>query len=280
MRKIKETKDNKLLEKMKAANLNPNEWVLANEGANKVKCYSTRQIKKLGENGIERVGTKKIDNTVLYNIRDILQYAANHQEKPILSPVWDELTFLSDEYFYPIVGYDYKYFISNKCRVINATKGQILTPKPQKDINGRLTGYLVVGLTKGNKLKTISIHRLVGKTQCPNAFDYDILHHINNTKHNGLYDNRASNILPIANEDIHNELHRLMNNDKKAYREMVTKLKKENKQKVYKIPDLDFESDANYNYWMLINASGYKEYQKSGDVPLDCILMQIAEAKE
>lgn len=60
---------------------------------------------------------------------------------------------------------------------------------------------------------------------------------------------------------------------------MISKLRKENKQTVYKIPDLDFESDDNFNYWMLVNADGYKEYQKSGDVPLNCILMQIAEAK-
>lgn len=279
MRKIKATKDNKLLEEMKKANLNPDEWVLAREASNIVKCYSSNQIEKLGEKGVERVGTEKIGDTKLYNLKDILQYAANNHKKPILSPVWNELTFLPGEYFYPLVGYDLRYFVSNKQRVIDATNCRLLTPQPHKN-KGILSGYQTVTLMKDGKPKNEKIHRLVGKTQCPNAFNHNIFHHINNTKHNGLYDNRVSNILPIANEDVHNELHRLMKEDMKAYKEMVTKLKKENKQKVYKIPDLDFESDVNYNYWMLVNAAGYKEYKESGDVPLDCILMQIAEAKE
>lgn len=279
MRKIKETKDSKLLEEMKNENLNPNEWVLAREGANKVKYYSSRQIERLGTKGVERVGTVTIGNTKLYNMKDILQYAANNQKKPMLSPVWNELTFLPGEHFYPLVGYDLRYFVSNKQRVIDATNGRVLTTHPHRN-KGILSGYLTVTLMKDGKTKTEKVHRLIGKTQCPNAFNHNIFHHINNTKHNGLYDNRASNILPIANEDVHNELHRLMKEDKKAYKKMVAEIKKENKQKVYKIPDLDFESDANYNYWMLINETGYKEYKESGDVPLDCILIQIAEAKE
>lgn len=279
MRKPKTTKDTKLLKEMKRQNLDPKEWVLLEEAANN-SIYSSRQIRKLSDKGIERIGTKKIGNTVLYNIKDILQYAANHQEKPILSPVWDELTFLPDEHLYPLVGYDLKYFVSNKQRIIDVTNGRILTSHPHIDNKGRLTGYLCVTLMKNGKPKTEKIHRLMGKTQCPNAFNYDIYHHINKTKRNGLYDNRASNILPVINDDVHNELHKLMDEDKKAYKEMVAKIKMENKQKVYKIPNLDFESDEHFNYWMIINAVGYKEYKKSGDVPPDCILMQMAEAKE
>ncbi len=268
-----------LLEEMKKQNLNPNEWVILQEATDKT-IYSKRQIKKLAEKGNERIGTIKIGNTVLYNIKDILQYEANHQEKPILSPVWDELTFLPGEHFYPLIGYDHRYFISNEQRVIDETIGQILTPQPQIDREGKQTGYLQVTLIKNRKPKKEKIHRLVGKTQCPNAFNHDIFHHINNTKYNGLYDNRASNILPVINKDIHDKLHNLMDKDKRAYKEMVAKIKKENKQKVYKIPNLDFKNDEHFNYWMLINAAGYKEYKKNGNVPLDCILMQIAEVKK
>ncbi len=274
-----QSKNTYLLEEMKKQNLNPNEWVILQEATDKT-IYSKRQILKLAEKGNERIGTKKINNTVLYNIKDILQYAANHQEKPILNPVWDELTFLPGEHFYPLIGYDHRYFISNEQRVIDETTGQILTPQPQISREGNQTGYLQVTLTKNGKSKNEKIHRLVGKTQCPNVFNYDIFHHINNAKHSGLYDNRASNILPVINKDIHDELHKLMNNNQKAYKEMVAKIKKENRQKVYKIPDLDFKNDEHFNYWMLINAAGYKEYKKSGNVPLGCILMQIAEAKE
>lgn len=217
MAKKKTTKSNELLEEMKKAGLDPNEWVLAREGSDKVKCYSYKQIQKLGEYGIERVGTETIGNTKLYNLKDILQYAANNHNQPILSPVWNELTFLPGEHFYPLVGYDLRYMVSNEQRVIDATNCRLLTPQLHKN-KGILSGYLTVTLMKDGKPINEKLHRLMGKTQCPNAFNYDIFHHINNTKHNGLYDNRASNILPIANKDIHNELHMLMKKDKKAYK--------------------------------------------------------------
>lgn len=271
--------ETKLIEAIKKQNLNPKEWVTAKEGANIIKIYSSKQIHSLGEKGVERVGKIKIGGTVVYNLKDILQYAANHQKKPILSPVWDELKFLEGEHLYPLVGYDLKYFISNKQRVFDLSNGRMLTAQPHRNDKGNLTGYATVCLLKDGKPKQQAIHRLIGKTQCPNVFNYDIYHHISNVRHNGLYDNRASNILPVANTEVHNKLHHLMTNDKKAYAEMVAKIKKDNKQKVYKIPDLDFGSNEHYSYYMLINAAGYKAYKKSGDVPLDCILMQIAEAK-
>ena len=230
MAKKKITKSNELLAEMKITGLDPDEWVLAREASNKVKCYSYKQIQKLGEKGVERVGTEIIGNTKLYNLKDILQYAANNHKKPTLNPVWNELTFLPGEHFYPLVGYDLRYFVSNKQRFIDATNCQLLTPQLHFDNKGRMTGYLTVTLMKDGKPKNEKLHRLVGKTQCPNAFNHDVFHHINNTKRSGLYDNRASNILPIANGVVHNKLHKLMKEDKKAYKEMIAKLKKENKQ--------------------------------------------------
>lgn len=275
---MKETKKDNLIEEMKKQNLNLREWATLEEAADKCR-YSKPQINKLAEKGNERIGTIKISNTVLYNLKDILQYEANHQKRPILSPVWDELTFLPGEHFYPLIGYDLKYFISNKNRVIDATNGRVLTPHPHKNVEGKLTGYSCVTLMKDGKNKTEKIHRLVGKTQCPNVFNYNIFHHISKAKHNGLYDDRASNILPVINMDVHDELHKLMDKDKKAYKEMIAKMKKSNKQKIFKIPDLDFASDEHFNYYMMVNKVGYKEYQKSGTVPLNCILQQRAEVK-
>lgn len=273
------TKTNKklLLDEIRMQHLNENEWVSLEEASSNC-IYSKKQIQKLAEKGNERIGTVKINNTVLYSMKDILQYASNHQKKPILSPVWDAIEPLNDEVWYPLLGYDKKYFITNKLRVMDASNGQILTPQPHKDKDGRLTGYLSVTLMKNGKGKIEKIHRLVGKTQCPNAFNYNIFHHINNDKYNGLYDNSPSNILPVVNEYEHQELHRLLDSDKKEYKKMVDKIKRRNKQKVYKIPDLDFPNTEHFNYWMIINEKGYKQYKKCGDVPLDCILQEIAEA--
>lgn len=271
------TKSTDLLKEMEIQNLDPKEWVLLEEAANR-SVYSKRQIKKLAEKGIERIGTIKINNTILYNIKHISQYAANHQKKPILSPVWDEIEPIEGEIFYPLYGYDNKYFVTNKLRVIDCSNGQVLTTHPKFDKNGKDTGYRQVTLRKNGKDKNEILHRLVGLTQCPNALGNNIFHHI---KICFPSDDRASNLLPVANKDIHDKLHKLLREgNKEEYKKMVAEIKRENRQKVYKIPDLDFESDEHFNYWMLINEAGYKEYIKCGDVSLDCILQQIAEVKE
>ena len=278
------SKNQDLLKEMKKHNLNTNEWVLLDEATNNCK-YSKRQIQKLAEKGNERIGTVKIKNTVLYNMKHILQYEANHQQKPILNPVWDEITLNKGEAWYPLDGYDNKYFITDQLRVIDLSTGQVLTPQPQKDIHGKETGYLQLTLRKNGKDKTEKIHRLTGKLFCKNVLNKDIFHHIDGDKSN----NKASNILPVWFEQ-HNELHKILpkgkilkdltQEDKNKYLEMVKLIKAENKQRLYKIPHLDYKPNENYNYFMFITTEGYKNYKAHNDVPLDCIVMECAEPRE
>lgn len=258
--------------------INQNEWVTLQEASER-SIYSKRQIRKLSEKGKERIGTKRIGNNVLYSMKDIIQYAASHQEQPILDTVWDELSYtLPGECFYPLRGYDNKYFVSNMCRVYNATTGQLLTPTP-KVHKGIISGYSAVGLMQNGKCKNVILHRLIGQTQCPNVLRKDIYHHINLQKKNGLFNNSASNLLPVWKHQ-HDELHRLLSQNKmEEYKKMVADIKKENKQKLYIIPHLDFEDNDKFRFLMYVNAAGYKEYKKSGDVPLDCIIMERAERR-
>ena len=264
--------------KAKIDNPISNEWVTVKEAA-KRSIYSTKQIYKHAYD--KHIGSKKLPNEhVLFNMKDIIQYAANHHEEPLSSPVWGEITFLPNECFYPIIGYDCKYFISNKCRVINATNGRLLTPQPKVDVKGRLTGYQAVTLMQNEKPKNVSIHRLVGKTQCANVLNYDIFHHISQTKHNGLLNNKASNILPVPNNEVHRELHRLLNKNEKEYKKLVAKIKKDNRQRLYKIPHPDFASDDNFNYYMLLTTNGYKAYRNNQDIHFNDIAREIAELKK
>lgn len=254
-------------------NLDENEWVTI-EVARKNSIYSKRQIQKLAEKGIERIGTKELpDGTLLYNMKHILQYAASHNTVPILDAVWDEITYIKDEVFYPIFKYDSKYFITNKKRVIDMAKGMVLTVSPPREKDG----YRQVGLMRDGKVVNEYLHRLIGLTQCPNVLGKDIFHHIKPSK---PAIDIPSNILPVWKWQ-HDELHRLLNQGKlEEYRKMVAQIKKENKQKLYKIPHLDFKSDTNFNYFMMVTAEGYKAYREGKYVPLNSIAGEFSEIKK
>lgn len=149
--------------------------------------YTPRQILKLIETG--RIRSKKLNKTMAaVNLKDLIQYIAAHPPK-VLNTIWDEIDFCDGEAFYPLFGYDCKYFVSNKCRVINASNGQVLTPSTDKR-----TGYNKVFLMKNGKIKAEYLHRLVGITQCQNVLGKDIFHHIK--IHKPIIDS-AGNLLPV-----------------------------------------------------------------------------------
>lgn len=102
---------------------NEKEWITLKE-ATKCSIYSKRQVQKLAEKGNQRIRTKKTDDGkhILFNKIDILQYAASHPRDTILNTVWDEIEPIEGETFKMICGYDYKYFLSNKNRVIDCTR--------------------------------------------------------------------------------------------------------------------------------------------------------------
>lgn len=261
---------------MEKQNLNTtNEWITSDEAA-EITGYSSRQIYKLDEIG--RIRTIKNPNgkRKLYNKKDLLQYKAAHPKKTMKNTVWDEIDFIPGEYFYPLFGYDCKYFISNKQRVINCSNGQILTPQPQKDIEKKETGYMMVELLKDGNPKGVFLHKLVVMTQVDNVLKKIEIHHIDCNRSN----NKKENLLPVWHRQ-HTELHRLLNEGKtKEYNELVKQIKKENKQKVYIIPHPDFEEDENFCYYMYLSKDAYKSFSKSGNIPHGGILKETAELKK
>lgn len=98
-----------------------------------------------------------------------------------------------------IKGYENIYQVSNLGRIksldrkvkagikhneYKIAKGKILK------LNQKRNGYLTVDLCKENKVKTISVHRLVALTFIPNKENKEQINHINAKK----YDNRVENL--------------------------------------------------------------------------------------
>lgn len=193
--------------------------------AAKCSIYSKKQIQKLAEKGNQRIRTIEADGHILYSKTDILKYASSHPRNTILDTVWDEIDYIPGECFYPLFGYDNKYFVSNKQRVINCSNGRLLTPIFKKNIKGEDTDYRQVSLRKDGKTKGELLHRLVGITQCPNALNKSIFHHIN-VCHPANDD--PKNLLAVWLWQ-HTELHRLMRANKTAeYYKMVKAIEEEN----------------------------------------------------
>ena len=103
------------------------------------------------------------------------------------------------ELWKPIKNYEGLYEVSNFGRVrridsvvnsglrFNATvvhKGRVLKQHEKRN------GYFTVDLSKGNIVKTISVHRLVAEAFLPNVDGFNTINHKNCNKH----DNRAENL--------------------------------------------------------------------------------------
>lgn len=203
-------------------------------------------------------------------MKHILQYATSHHATPILDPVWDEITYIPGEKFYPIPEYGCKYFITSKNRVIDVAKGQILTVSPPRKDDG----YRQVSLWKDGKVVVEYLHRLIGLTQCSNVLGKNRFHHIKPSK---PAIDKPSNILPVWPGQ-HDDLHGLLRQRKmREYQEMVEQIKIENKQKLYKIPHLDFANSENFEYYMWVTPEGYNAYKAGEDVPLNSIKGEHAE---
>ncbi len=259
-------------------NTKSNGYVTTNEASIATNhTYSPRQINKLCEVGRIKFIVESQKKLVCLN--DVMQYAAAHP-KERFDVVWDAIKPLKGEQFYILNGYDTKIMVSNKCRVVDMTHGSINNPTPHIDLNGNLTGYYRVTLMQNGKEKALFLHRLVGITQCDNALGKTELHHLKpiNKKNMKISDHRASNLLYVYHEQ-HIKLHDLLSDGKtEEYNKMVQEIKKENKQKVYKIPHPDYELKTNFRYWLYLNTAGYTEYKKSGNIPNGTIVKEYAEA--
>ncbi len=88
-----------------------------------------------------------------------------------------------------VPGYDYKYMVSDQGRVLSLNYRRAGIPrllKPRADEKG----YLLVGLCRNGKMKTIKLHRLVAKMFIPNPNNLPEVNHKNEIK----TDNRAENL--------------------------------------------------------------------------------------
>lgn len=259
-------------------NTKSNGYVTTNEASIATnQTYSPRQINKLCEVGRIKFLFKNSKKLVYLN--DVIQYASAHP-KERFNVVWDAIKPIKGEHFFALNGFDTKIMISNKCRVVDMTHGSINNPTPHKNNKGELTGYYQVTLKQYGIEKPYFLHQLVGMSQCDNALGKTELHHLKpiNKKNMKISDHRASNLLYVYYEQ-HIKLHDLLSDGKtEEYNKMVQEIKKENKQKLYKIPHPDYKSDTNFKYWLYLSATGYKEYKKSGNIPNETILKEYAEA--
>lgn len=237
--------------------------------ASEITLYSPRQILKLCETG--RIRFRKIQkNKIEVKTSDIVRYANAHPVN-VYDVVWNEIKPIEGEVFYPLFGYDGKYFVTNKGRVINISLGRVLTPYTRTT-----DGYKTVVLTKNGQSVGEYLHRLIAITQCPNALFKNNVHHIK--KSNPSID-KASNLLWVTKPQ-HDKLHKLLNDNKtNEYKELVKEIKKENRQKIYKIPHLDYPYGEHINFYMYLTADGYKLYKSGKYIPSKYIIRETYELK-
>lgn len=98
-------------------------------------------------------------------------------------------SYLKDEVWKDIVGYEGLYQISNFGRVKslprNGTKNTVRYLKSVRDGNG----YLFVCLCKNNKRKYVKIHRLVAQAFLDNKYNYPQINHKDENKENNYVEN-------------------------------------------------------------------------------------------
>ena len=266
------------MNKLTTEQRNTSVWVTVEEASKRCERYSKKEIRQLYTPPNKRIGAKPADDGkhILVNLIDIWEYESAHPEKPILNTVWDGIDYIRGECFYPLFGYDCKYFVSNKLRVINCSNGQVLTPQIHKDNKGKETGYKQVTLMKKKKNKHEKLHRLVAETQVDNVLEKEYVHHI---KPSIPANDNPDNLLWVCKWQ-HDKLHRLLKAGKmEEYKQMVLEIKKEN-HKLYRIPHLDYKPNKFYNFYMYVTYRGYKIYKETKDVPLDCIKREMAELKK
>jgi hypothetical protein len=90
-----------------------------------------------------------------------------------------------NEYWKDIPGYEGLYQVNNfgNIRSLNSMKGRMLKTQKDKD------GYIKIMLSKNNKQKLYSIHRLVAQTFIPNLENKPQVNHIDGNKQNNSVNN-------------------------------------------------------------------------------------------
>lgn len=227
---------------------------------------SIRKIRELCNSG--KIDSYKDDTRHLWiNAESLDLFIKNNQ---IRQGVYGEIKPQHKRAYYPIFGYDFMYATTSDGKVVDFSTGDELSQHPNREF-----GYVQVWLVKNGKRIPKSVHGLIIATQGDNNLNKNEIHHIDKDKTN----NKVTNLLPVWRDE-HQQLHKLLDSgDMDAYKAMIKKIKKENRQKLYKIPHLDFASNKNYDFWMWVTAEGYKLYKSGKYVPYWCIKREYAEAK-
>ncbi len=224
-----------------------------------------------------KIVTKKHGKRRLVNKESLLEYVQNHNVK---TKIWGSIPANINEDWHCVRGYKLPLMISRDGKhVLNLNTK---TGYKFIIIGGNNTpdgGYYAVGLSTK---EIVYIHTLMLQSGfVPNPYHFSIAHHIDGNNKN----NAAGNILPVSSALEHKQLHSLMKNDPTAYRKEIKRIKAEYKaadQKQKKIEmgncavilDPDFPQSDSCNVYLYLTKAAYKTYQKTGEIPIEGILMQ------
>lgn len=232
---------------------------------------------KIDSNGNTTVELLKYGEKVDVSIEKLIFLANIRPSESKYSQVWGKIDYIDNEKFYPIFGYNCKYFVTNTPRVINASNGEVLRQQVDKG------GYHRVSLMKDSKAKGMLVHRLVFYTQC-DRLPYQYCHHINTSKPS---DDRPENLLGVYEEE-HKKLHNLISRKLDYFYNLeIVGLRERNKEETFRIPHPDKESllkhlkEANpsikfeplstleerYDFVYYVPRNTYRTYMNLGYIP-------------
>lgn len=229
----------------------------------------------------------------LISLPELTTYLMAHQHirKDI---VWDDITPLEGETIYFITGYDYRYGITNKYRIINFTLGTVFENEPRND------GYIQIQLMKNGKETNEYLHRITCFVFNPILSDMENLTTYERLRLPGIDAHHIKigkrwkacfykECLIATNQNIkyqyngkeygeHDYLHKLWDdNNTEEYWKMIKEIKKRNGRKLYKIPHPDYESNGKLAYFYWVDIKGKKAFDAGKDIPLESIYCESAE---
>lgn len=246
----------------------------------------------------KRIRSDKLPNgKPAVHIIDLKRYLLSHP--PITKDVvWDNISPLDGEKFFPITGYDFRYFATDKGRIVNVTTGEELINTPRES-----DGYIQLTIMKNGTEKSEYLHRLILAACCPLKLDKKYsstaelledtrykVHHIHIGKSGKL--RNTPNDLLLTDDSIkyyedgqeytqHQKLHKLWDEGKKKeYWQMVRDIKKSNERELFKIPHPDFESDEHFSYFLWVDTKGKKAFDKGKEIPITSVFKESVEMNE